>query len=197
MEEGRSPRVAARGVASRAVMALAVAIVAMLGPAQAALADRGDPAQSRPRVAASEDEAVFVVEGRGVDLPDAPPPAGEAIANFALAYLGYPYVAAGSGPYGFDCSGFARFVVLNTLGIEIGTGIDGQPGAGAWVDYGAWLPGDLIFFQNTYRAGLSHVGIYIGDGLFIHAENEGTGVVISSMYSAYYGPRYWGSIRVA
>jgi cell wall-associated NlpC family hydrolase len=128
----------------------------------------------------------------------APPPVGEVIVQFAQSYLGYPYVWAGNGPYGFDCSGFTQFVILNTLGIDIGHAVEGQPYAGgAWVDYGAWQPGDLIFFQNTYRYGISHVGIYIGDGLFIHAENPGTGVVISSLYDGYYGPRYWGASRIA
>jgi cell wall-associated NlpC family hydrolase len=128
----------------------------------------------------------------------APPPVGEVIVQFALSYLGYPYVWAGNSPYGFDCSGFTQFVILNTLGIDIGHAVEGQPYAGgAWVDYGYWQPGDLIFFQNTYRAGISHVGIYLGDGLFIHAENEGTGVVISSLYDGYYGPRYWGASRIA
>jgi cell wall-associated NlpC family hydrolase len=179
---------------------LAVALPLLLSPAQAALADRGAETQSRPRVEASAtapDDGLYVVEGRSVDYPAPPPPVGDAIAGFALAYVGYPYAAGGSGPYGFDCSGFARWVALNVLGVEIGGWLDAQPGAGAWVDYGAWLPGDLVFFQNTYRAGLSHVGIYLGDGLFIHAENEATGVVISSMYSSYYGPRYWGSVRLA
>jgi cell wall-associated NlpC family hydrolase len=143
----------------------------------------------------------------GADMPPAtpepaaapaPPPVGEVIVQFAQSYLGYPYVWAGNGPYGFDCSGFTQFVILNTLGIDIGHAVEGQPYAGgAWIDYGAWLPGDLIFFQNTYRAGISHVGIYIGDGLFIHAENPGTGVVISSLYDGYYGPRYWGASRIA
>jgi cell wall-associated NlpC family hydrolase len=59
------------------------------------------------------------------------------------------------------------------------------------------MPGDLIFFQNTYAAGVSHVGIYIGDGLFIHAENPSTGVTISSVYSGYYAGHYWGSTRLA
>jgi cell wall-associated NlpC family hydrolase len=127
----------------------------------------------------------------------APPPVGDAIVQFAKSYLGYPYVWAGNGPYGFDCSGFTQFVILNTLGIDIGHAVEGQPYMGAWVDYGNWQPGDLIFFQNTYRAGISHVGIYLGDGLFIHAENPGTGVTISSLYSDYYGPRYWGATRVA
>jgi cell wall-associated NlpC family hydrolase len=127
-----------------------------------------------------------------------PPPVGEVIVQFAQSYLGYPYMWAGNGPYGFDCSGFTQYVILNTLGIDIGHAVEGQPFAGgAWVDYGAWQPGDLIFFQNTYRAGISHVGIYIGDGLFIHAENSGTGVVISSLYDGYYGPRYWGANRIA
>jgi cell wall-associated NlpC family hydrolase len=124
-------------------------------------------------------------------------PAGQQIVDVAMGYLGYPYVWAGNSPAGFDCSGFTQFVVLTTLGVDIGHGIEGQPAAGAWIDYGAWAPGDLIFFQNTYRAGISHVGIYVGDVLFIHAENEGTGVVISSLYDGYYGPRYWGAVRVA
>jgi cell wall-associated NlpC family hydrolase len=127
----------------------------------------------------------------------APPPVGEAIVAFAQSYLGYPYVWAGNGPYGFDCSGFTQFVILNTLGIDIGHAVEGQPYAGAWVDWGNWLPGDLIFFQNTYQAGISHVGIYIGDGLIIHAENPATGVTISSIYSDYYASHYWGATRVA
>lgn len=121
---------------------------------------------------------------------------GEAIVAFALQYVGYPYVWAGNTPAGFDCSGFTQYVILNTVGVDIGHGIGGQPGAGAWVDAGELLPGDLVFFQNTYQPGLSHAGIYIGDGLFVHAENEGTGVVVSAVWSDYYGPRYWGAVRV-
>jgi len=122
--------------------------------------------------------------------------AGSGIAQFGLAYVGYPYVAAGNGPGGFDCSGFSQFVMLNMLGIDIGHAVEGQPGAGYWIDWGAWMPGDLIFFQNTYRAGISHVGIYVGDGLFVHAENEGTGVVVTSIYSDYYSSHYWGANRM-
>jgi cell wall-associated NlpC family hydrolase len=121
---------------------------------------------------------------------------GDTIVAFALQYVGYPYVWAGNTPAGFDCSGFTQFVMLNTVGVDIGHGIGGQPGAGAWVDTDALLPGDLVFFQNTYQPGLSHAGIYIGDGLFVHAENEGTGVVITALWSDYYGPRYWGAVRV-
>jgi cell wall-associated NlpC family hydrolase len=172
------------------------------------------PAASESNVSSADTGAATEVDGDtwdqvvGADMPPAtpepapaapaPPPAGEVIVQFAQSYLGYPYVWAGNGPYGFDCSGFTQFVILNTLGIDIGHAVEGQPYAGgAWVEYGYWQPGDLIFFQNTYRAGISHVGLYIGDGLFIHAENPGTGVVISSLYDGYYGPRYWGASRIA
>jgi cell wall-associated NlpC family hydrolase len=126
-----------------------------------------------------------------------PPTYGDTIAAVALGFQGYPYVWAGNSPAGFDCSGFTQYVVLASVGVDIGHAVEGQPGVGAWIDWGTWMPGDLVFFQNTYRAGISHVGIYIGDGLFIHAENEGTGVVITSIYSDYYGARYWGAVRVA
>jgi cell wall-associated NlpC family hydrolase len=130
---------------------------------------------------------------------EAAPPApalGDAIAGFALAFQGYPYVAAGNTPAGFDCSGFTQYVVLNTVGVDVGHAVEGQPWAGAWVEWGAWRPGDLVFFQNTYRAGISHAGIYVGDGLFVHAQNEGTGVVVTSMFSDYYAARYYGAVRV-
>lgn len=128
--------------------------------------------------------------------PEPAPSAGDTIVAFALQYVGYPYVMGGNTPAGFDCSGFTQFVILNTLGYDIGHAVEGQPAAGAWIEYGAWQPGDLVFFQNTYRPGISHVGIYIGDGLFVHAENEATGVVITSIYSDYYASRYWGAVRV-
>ncbi|MDQ3657984.1 MAG: C40 family peptidase [Chloroflexota bacterium] len=120
---------------------------------------------------------------------------GQYIADFALQFQGYPYVWAGNGPGGFDCSGFTQYVLLNTVGIDIGHGVAEQTYSGAWVDWGEWQPGDLVYFAGTYRAGISHTGVYIGDGQFIHAENEGTGVVISSVYSDYYVGHYYGAYR--
>ncbi len=122
---------------------------------------------------------------------------GDVIVSTALAYVGYPYVYAGAGPGGFDCSGFTQFIIGITTGIWMPHAVESQAGsAGAWVNYGEWQPGDLIYFQNTYRAGVSHAAIYIGDGLIVHAENESTGVTIDSIYSSYYGPRYWGALRI-
>ena len=137
-----------------------------------------------PRVDAEEEAAA-----RQLEL-------GQAIAGFALSYVGYPYVAGGNTAWGFDCSGFTQFVYLNMLGIDIGHGVASQPWSGYWVDWGNWMPGDLIVFQNTYQAGVSHVGIYIGDAQFVHAENPATGVTISSIYSDYYLAHYWGAVRL-
>ena len=149
--------------------------------------------------ALSPDEITAAEEMITASIPVAIPVSyGNLIANTALGHVGYPYVAAGAGPYGFDCSGFSQYIVGITTGIWLSHAVEAQPySAGYFVEYGAWAPGDLIFFQNTYRAGISHVGIYIGDGMIVHAENESTGVTIDSIYSSYYGPRYWGAVRVA
>lgn len=124
------------------------------------------------------------------------PASGQAIANFAMQFVGYPYVWAGNTPAGFDCSGFTQYVVLNTIGNDIGHGTAGQMNHGAWVDWGAWQPGDLIYFAGTYGAGISHTGVYIGDGQIVHAGNSSTGVIVSSLYTDYYAGHYYGAIRV-
>jgi cell wall-associated NlpC family hydrolase len=81
--------------------------------------------------------------------------------------------------------------------MDIGAGTYLQVGLGTPVQYGDLKPGDLVFFQNTYTWGLSHVGIYIGNNQFIHAENETTGVKISSLTSTYYASRWYGARRIA
>jgi uncharacterized protein YraI len=121
---------------------------------------------------------------------------GNAIVDYAMQYLGYPYVWATHGPSSFDCSGFTYWVILNTLGINISPGTSAQINYGTPVSRSSLQPGDLVFFQNTYTWGLSHVGIYIGGGKFIHAQNESTGVVISELSSTYYSSRWYGARRM-
>ena len=166
------------------------------GPADA---DGPRGSDAGPTMARISDEAKPPADDAAEDTDagaPAPSSTGQLIAGFAAQFQGYPYAWAGNTPAGFDCSGFTQYVVLSTLGVDIGHAVEGQPAAGWLVDWGAWLPGDLVFFQNTYRAGVSHVGIYLGDGLFIHAENEGTGVVVTSIHSGYYAAHYWGAVRV-
>jgi cell wall-associated NlpC family hydrolase len=122
--------------------------------------------------------------------------AGQDIANFALQYNGYAYVWAGNTPTGFDCSGFTQYVILCMLGIDITHSTEMQMNYGYWADWGTWMPGDLVYFAGTWGSGISHTGVYIGDGQFIHAENESTGVRISSLYSDYYAGHYYGAIRM-
>lgn len=122
---------------------------------------------------------------------------GQQMVNFAMQYVGYPYAYAGEGPYAFDCSGFTKFVAQNTLGIDITHDMFTQIGMGQSVGMEELQPGDLVFFANTFRPGLSHVGIYIGGGQFVHAENESTGVVVSDLNSDYYGSRWAGGTRLA
>ncbi len=131
--------------------------------------------------------------------PATPPPpssVGEQIVATAMQYLGRPYAWGGTTPAGFDCSGFVYFVVNQVLGGGFPRSLEAQAVSGVYVDPDHLQPGDIVFFQNTYKWGLSHVGIYIGNGRFIHAENYATGVTISDVWGGYYGPRYYTARRI-
>jgi cell wall-associated NlpC family hydrolase len=200
MRAGRGRLLAVARTARQVVLRPALAtllVLPLLAAAPAStLAEQKPVAPDHPAPGRSNGRAAASITD--LPAPEPPsPPAGEIIVETALAYVGYPYAAGGNSPAGFDCSGFTQFVVLMALGLDIGHGLPGQTAAGWWVDWGAWLPGDLVFFANTYQPGLSHAGIYVGDGLFIHAGDEATGVLISSMYEEYYAGRYYGAVRIA
>ncbi len=103
----------------------------------------------------------------------------------AKSVLGKPYAWGGTSPsVGFDCSGLIYYV-FNQAGIKIGRySAEGYSNRSYEVDKPA--PGDLVFFSNTYKAGISHIGIYIGNNQFIQAADEIHGVIISSLSSNYY-----------
>jgi cell wall-associated NlpC family hydrolase/uncharacterized protein YraI len=122
---------------------------------------------------------------------------GQALVDYAMRYLGYPYVWGGRSPgAGFDCAGLTYWVAKQVLGTDIGGGVWAQWTAGTPVSYGNLRPGDLVYFQNTYMPGLSHIGIYIGNNQFIHASNPTSGVIISNITNSYYAPRYFGARRL-
>lgn len=106
----------------------------------------------------------------------------------ANRYIGVPYLWGGSAPSGFDCSGFVQYV-LKQCGITVPRTTELQAQVGKYVHKSDLRPGDLVFLHNTYRAGISHVGIYIGNGQMIHASSS-KGVVISSLSSSYYVEHY-------
>lgn len=115
------------------------------------------------------------------------------VAN-AKKHIGTPYVWGGSTPSGFDCSGFVQYV-LKQSGISLPRTTSDQVKVGTAISKSALQPGDLVFLQNTYRAGVSHVGIYVGDGKMIHASSS-KGVTISDLSSSYYTKHYHSSRRV-
>ena len=91
-----------------------------------------------------------------------------------MKYVGYRYVFGGTSPAGFDCSGFVYYI-HNHSGAPVGRGMWQQYNGGAHIPMSSLQPGDTVFFANTYMPGLSHDGIYIGGGQFIHASDERTG----------------------
>ena len=121
--------------------------------------------------------------------------AGEAIVAKAKQYMGVPYVWGGTSPSGFDCSGFVQYV-LKACGYSVNRTASAQLENGTPVSYSDLKPGDLVFFERTYNTSkpASHVGIYIGNGQFIHAATGG--VMISSLSSSYYASRYTTARRV-
>ncbi|MGI9860506.1 peptidoglycan endopeptidase [Moorella naiadis] len=123
----------------------------------------------------------------------APSTVGARIAAIARQYEGTPYRWGGTSPKGFDCSGFTLYV-FDRVGIDLPHSASDQASLGTHVDKDELMPGDLVFF-HTYARGISHVGIYVGDGNFISATNSG--VSIDSINDPYYwGPRYVGARRV-
>lgn len=119
---------------------------------------------------------------------------GRQIADFAKQYVGYPYVYGGEDPSGFDCSGFMQYIFAQ-FGYTINRTATAQLQNGYYVEYDALQPGDIVYFGSGSIA--SHVGLYIGDGQFVHAQSSSTGVVISSLSETWYASRYLCAHRIA
>ena len=118
---------------------------------------------------------------------------GSSIINTAMNYLGVPYVWGGSTPSGFDCSGFVQYVFKKN-GVSLPRTAASQSGVGTSVSRSNLQPGDLVFFSNG--GGISHVGIYIGNGNMVHAPHTGDVVKVTSINSSYYISHYAGAKKI-
>jgi cell wall-associated NlpC family hydrolase len=117
------------------------------------------------------------------------------VVEYAMKYLGTPYVTAGSDPSGFDCSGFTYYVFKN-FGVDLNRTAAGQSEQGIPVSKGDLQPGDLVFFSYYGNGLVSHVGIYTGNGQIIHASEPGSDVKVSDLNSSYFTENYMCARRV-
>ncbi|MFT8349530.1 C40 family peptidase [Clostridium saccharoperbutylacetonicum] len=118
---------------------------------------------------------------------------GNEVVNYAFKFIGKPYVYGAAGPNAFDCSGLTQYV-YNKFGIGLSRTTYSQVNEGTKVDRNNLKAGDLIFFST--EGSISHVGIYIGNGEFIHAPRTGKPVMISSLSDGYYSQRYATARRI-
>ncbi len=114
----------------------------------------------------------------------------------AQRYLGTPYVWGGESARGFDCSGFIMRVMRDLGYRALPHSAAEQFRYGTPIARGSLKPGDVVFFANTYKPGVSHVGIYLGRGRFIHAANSHVGTIISSLNEPKWVEHYAGARRL-
>ena len=121
--------------------------------------------------------------------------ASELVVN-AMGFLGVPYKRGGNtAETGFDCSGFVRAIYAQSIGLILPRRAEQQAAATQNIDKSELKPGDLVFF-NTLKRTFSHVGIYVGDGRFIHSPKPGAQVRVESMTINYWASRFDGARRV-
>lgn len=121
--------------------------------------------------------------------------ASELVFN-AMGFLGVPYKRGGStAETGFDCSGFVRAMYEQSIGLILPRRAEQQAAVTQDIDKSELKPGDLVFF-NTLKRTFSHVGIYVGEGRFIHSPKPGAQVRVESMTVNYWASRFDGARRV-
>lgn len=167
---------------------LAAGTLALAGTAGASPAD--------PLLELLRERGVVAAGAAGSAVEQAQDRAAELVLT-ALNFLDVDYRYGGdSVAEGFDCSGFTRHVFASVLGLTLPRRSDEQAHQAGWlsVPRDALQPGDLVFF-NTLRRAFSHVGIYVGDGKFIHSPRSGAQVRVESMASSYWQRRFDGARR--
>lgn len=120
---------------------------------------------------------------------------GGRAAELAKNYLGVPYVYGGTSPSGFDCSGLVYYV-YKQLGYTLERTADGMLSNGVPIEKNELLPGDVVMFKRPGSSYVHHVGIYVGDGMMIHAPQTGEVVKYTSIVSGNYNNVYYTARRI-
>jgi cell wall-associated NlpC family hydrolase len=168
-------------------------------------------AKAAPATSAEDDMGRFMAEKRLVDrLEEVRATVGDRMTTgasrvaskaselvvTAMGFLGVPYRRGGNSlETGFDCSGFVRAMYQQTVGLVLPRRANEQAAATQQIDKRDLQPGDLVFF-NTMRKAFSHVGIYVGEGKFIHSPKPGAQVRVEDMGVSYWSTRFDGARRV-
>ena len=120
---------------------------------------------------------------------------GQQVVNYALSFLGAPYVYGGNGPSCFDCSGFTNYVYRH-FGYILNRGASSQLQNGTAVSKSELQPGDIVFFRYNTSYPASHCGIYIGNGQFVHASTNRYQVQIDQLMTGHYANVYIAARRI-
>jgi cell wall-associated NlpC family hydrolase len=149
-------------------------------------------AQSAQGQGFATDQQVTALGAASLEATLAPAPDARygGVVGVAMQFLGTPYVWGGASPGGFDCSGLIMYA-YGQMGVSLPHHAASQYGMGVPVSRDQLQAGDLVFFN-----GLSHAGIYIGGGQFIHAPHSGDVVKISSLSESWYASTYYGARRL-
>ena len=135
----------------------------------------------------------------GVNLPATiakPDGSVQTLLKSALALLGTPYRWGGTGTNGFDCSGLVGYVFKTALGVDLPRVSRDMATAGERVDRSALTAGDIVFFRVHGRR-VDHVGIYVGNGQFLHAPRTGKDVMVSRLDEGYWSGKFMEARRIA
>ena len=119
---------------------------------------------------------------------------GERLVSNAMKYLGTPYLTGGITPGGFDCSGFVYYLYRSVLNHPIGRMPNDMAREGTPVERANLRAGDIVFFG--FRGTFTHVGIYAGNGQFVHATHHGSPVSVTALDSDYYRQHYMMAVRL-
>ena len=122
--------------------------------------------------------------------------AGRKIAKQALAYRGTRYKFGGTSKKGLDCSGLVARIYDDLKMHRVPRVSSALYKSGEPVSIAALRPGDLVFFKNTYKHGISHTSVYAGNNKFVHAANKRHGVIVTSMADPYYQLHFAGARRL-